>query len=173
MRCASWSLPASGIPDTNRLRPYDVSADGRTVAEFAGSTVLGLRRGGLVAGICRFVPAAGRIDAPGLVTGQRDQAGYRMLLTAALSRITAGQVIVESWGDGPGRVRACGQLGLMTRLAVPLDRLRRTSLTRRRLRGWPPPPVPGESGLAQRPSAHHIATLSSRIVMWECWTRPA
>ena len=84
------------------------------IAEFAGSTVLGLRRDGLIAGICRIIPATGHIDAPGLVAGQRDEAGYRLLLTAALSRITAGQVIVESWGDGPGRVLICEQLGLRT-----------------------------------------------------------
>lgn len=84
------------------------------IAEFAGSTVLGLRHHGLISGICRIFPAAGRIDAPGLVAGQRDQAGYRLLLTAALARITTGPVTVESWGDGPGRVQVCEELGLTT-----------------------------------------------------------
>jgi hypothetical protein len=84
------------------------------IAEFAGSTVLGLRRDGLIAGICRVIPATGSIDAPGLLAGQRDQGGYRMLLTAALSRIPAERVTVESWGDGPGRVQVCEQLGLTT-----------------------------------------------------------
>ena len=55
-----------------------------------------------------------QIDAPGLLTGQRDQAAYRLLLTAALSRVPAGRVTVESWGDGPERVQACEELGLTT-----------------------------------------------------------
>ena len=84
------------------------------VAELAGSRLLGLRRDGLIAGICRVFPAAARIDAPGLILGQRDEAGYRMLLAAGLSQITAVSATVESWGDGPDRVRACGQVGLAT-----------------------------------------------------------
>ena len=83
-------------------------------AGFAGSTVLGLRRGGLIAGICRVFPVTGHIDAPGLILSHRDVAGYRVLLSAGLSRIAADQATVESWGDGPDRVRACGQLGLAT-----------------------------------------------------------
>jgi hypothetical protein len=84
------------------------------IAEFAGTKILGLRRDGLVAGVCRINPAAGYVDAPGLVAGQRNQAGYETLLTAALSRITAEQLTVESWGDGPERVQVCQQLGLTT-----------------------------------------------------------
>lgn len=84
------------------------------IAELAGSSVLSLRHDGLITGICRVFPDTGRIDAPGLVAGQGDQAGYRALLTAGLSLITTGQAIVESWGDGPGRVHACEQLGLRT-----------------------------------------------------------
>lgn len=75
--------------------------------------MLGLWRGGLIAGICRIFPAAGRIDAPGLLAGQRDEAGYRALLSAGLSWVP-GQVTVESWGDGPDRVLTCEQLGLTT-----------------------------------------------------------
>ena len=84
------------------------------IPEFAGTTVLGLRRGGLIAGICRMIQATGQIDAPGLLAGQRDQVGYRLLLTAALSRVPLGPVTVESWGDGPDRVQACEELGLTT-----------------------------------------------------------
>jgi hypothetical protein len=80
--------------------------------EFAESTVLGLRRDGSIVGICRIVPADAQIDAPGLLAGQRDRAGYRLLLTAALSQIPAGAVTVESWGDGPERVQVCAELGL-------------------------------------------------------------
>ena len=84
------------------------------IPEFAGTTVLGLRRGGLIAGICRMIQATGQIDAPGLLAGQRDQGGYRLLLTAALSRVPVGPVTVESWGDGRERVQACEELGLTT-----------------------------------------------------------
>jgi hypothetical protein len=83
------------------------------VEELAGSTALGLRRAGLIVGICRIVPSAAQIDAPGLLAGQRDRAGYRLLLAAALSRVHVGQVIVESWGDGPERVQVCEELGLV------------------------------------------------------------
>jgi hypothetical protein len=82
------------------------------IEEFNGSIALGLWRGGSIVGICRIVPADAQIDAPGLLPGQRDQAGYRLLLTAALSRVPGGQVTVESWGDGPERVQVCAQLGL-------------------------------------------------------------
>lgn len=84
------------------------------IPEFAGTTVLGLRRGGVIAGICRMIQATGQIDAPGLLAGQRDQGGYRLLLTAALSRVPLGPVTVESWGDGRERVQACEELGLTT-----------------------------------------------------------
>jgi hypothetical protein len=84
------------------------------IPEFDGTTVLGLRRGGLIAGICRMIQATGQIDAPGLLAGQRDQGGYRLLLTAALSRVPVGPVTVESWGDGRERVQACEELGLTT-----------------------------------------------------------
>jgi hypothetical protein len=90
------------------------SPDKWPIEEFAGSTVLGLRRDGRIAGICRIIPLAGQIDAPGLLPGQRDQAGYRVLLAAALSRVPAGPVTVDSWGDGPERVQACEELGLTT-----------------------------------------------------------
>lgn len=82
--------------------------------EFEGTTVLGLRRDGRIAGICRMIKETGQIDAPGLLTGQRDQGGYRLLLAAALSRAAAGPVTMESWGDGPERVQACEELGLVT-----------------------------------------------------------
>jgi hypothetical protein len=82
--------------------------------EFTGTKVLGLRRGGLIAGICRMIPATGQIDAPGLLEGQRDQSGYRLLLTGALSLVPAGQVTVDSWGDGPERVQVYEELGLTT-----------------------------------------------------------
>ena len=88
--------------------------DAWPVDDLAGSTVLSLRRDELITGICRIFPATGHIDGPGLIGGQSDETGYRVLLSAALSRITAGQAIVESWGDGPGRVSACEQLGLTT-----------------------------------------------------------
>jgi hypothetical protein len=84
------------------------------IEEFAGSTALGLRRDGLIVGICRIVPSAAQIDAPGLLAGQRDQAGYGLLLTAALSQVPAGEVTVESWGEGPERVQVCEELGLIT-----------------------------------------------------------
>ena len=90
------------------------SPDKWPIEEFAGSTVLGLRRDGLIVGICRIVPSAGQIDAPGLVVGQRDQVGYKLLLTAALSRVPVREVTVDSWGDGPERVKVCGELGLTT-----------------------------------------------------------
>jgi hypothetical protein len=89
------------------------------VPELAGHLVLGLRRDGLLAGICRLDPAAGLIDAPGLIPGQRDVAGYRELLAAALARITSGQATVESWGDEPDRVGACAELGLATAEYTP------------------------------------------------------
>jgi hypothetical protein len=82
--------------------------------EFADTIALGLRRGGLIAGICRMIPATSQIDAPGLLAGQRDQSGYRLLLTAALSRVPAGPVTVDSWGDGPDRVHVSAELGLTT-----------------------------------------------------------
>jgi len=82
--------------------------------EFAGTMVLGLRRDGLVAGICRMIPATGQIDAPGLLAGQRDQSGYRLLLTAALALVPVGPVTLDSWGDGPERVQVCEELGLTT-----------------------------------------------------------
>ena len=84
------------------------------IPEFADTMVLGLRRGGVIAGICRMIQETGQIDAPGLIAGERDQSGYRLLLAAALSRVPAGPVTVESWGDGPDRVRACEELGLTT-----------------------------------------------------------
>lgn len=84
------------------------------IEEFAGSTVLGLRRDGRIVGICRIVPSDGQIDSPGLLPGQRDQVGYRLLLTGALSRVPVGEVTVDSWGDGPERVKVCGELGLTT-----------------------------------------------------------
>jgi len=84
------------------------------IPEFADTTVLGLRRLELIAGICRIVPATGQIDAPGLLLGQRDRAGYRLLLLAALSRPPVGQVMVESWGDARDRVEICEELGLTT-----------------------------------------------------------
>ena len=90
------------------------SPDKWPIEEFAGSTVLGLRRDGLIVGICRIDPSAGQIDAPGLLLGQRDQAGYRLLLTAALYRVPGGEVSVQSWGDGPERVQVCEELGLIT-----------------------------------------------------------
>jgi hypothetical protein len=90
------------------------SPDKWPIDEFAGSTVLGLRRDGRIVGICRIVPADGQIDAPGLLPGQRDQVGYRLLLTAALSRVPVGEVTVDSWGDGPERVKVCEELGLTT-----------------------------------------------------------
>jgi hypothetical protein len=82
--------------------------------EFEGTTVLGLRRGGRIAGICRMIKETGQIDAPGLLAGERDRSGYWLLLAAALSRAQAGPVTVESWGDGPERVQACEELGLVT-----------------------------------------------------------
>ncbi len=84
------------------------------IDEFAGTTALGLRSGGRVVGICRIGPAAGYIDAPGLVQGNRDETGYRTLLAAALAAAGTEEVIVESWGDGPDRVRVCTELGLRT-----------------------------------------------------------
>jgi hypothetical protein len=84
------------------------------IEEFAGSTVLGLHRGGRIVGICRIVPSAAQIDAPGLLAGQRERADYALLLTAALSRVPVGPVTVESWGDGPERVQVCEELGLIT-----------------------------------------------------------
>ena len=84
------------------------------VDEFAGTTALGLRAGGRIVGICRIGPAAGYIDAPGLVPGHRDPTGYRMLLSAALATAGTGQVTVESWGDEPDRVTVCTELGLAT-----------------------------------------------------------
>ena len=65
-------------------------------------------------GICRVTPRARHFDAPGLITGHGGETGYRALLAAGLSQIAAGQVTVESWGDGPDRVHACEQLGLAT-----------------------------------------------------------
>jgi hypothetical protein len=47
------------------------------IDEFAGTTALGLRSAGRIVGICRIGPVAGYIDAPGLVPGHRDVAGYR------------------------------------------------------------------------------------------------
>lgn len=116
------------------------------VAELAGSRLLGLRRDGLIAGICRVFPAAGCIDAPGLIAGQDDQAGYQMLLAAALSQITAGLVTVESWGDGPDRVRSCERLGLATVEYCPGWELDLSGHHRR----------PG--GAAARGRAHHHPT---------------
>jgi hypothetical protein len=84
------------------------------VPELAASTVLGLRRGGVIVGVCRVTAGTGCIDAPGLIAGQEDQAGYQALLAAGLARIAGRQVTVESWGDGPDRVRACSELGLAT-----------------------------------------------------------
>jgi hypothetical protein len=82
--------------------------------EFADTIALGLRRGGVIAGVCRMIPATSQIDAPGLLAGQEDQSGYRLLLTAALSRVPDGPVTVDSWGDGPERVQVCAELGLST-----------------------------------------------------------
>ena len=90
------------------------SPDKWPIDEFAGSRVLGLRRDGRIVGICRIDPPAGQIDAPGLLLGQRDQVGYRLLLTAALSSVPVGEVTVDSWGDGPERVQVCAELGLTT-----------------------------------------------------------
>jgi len=84
------------------------------IPEFADTTVLGLRRHERIAGICRIDRASGQIDAPGLLLGQRDQAGYRLLLLAALSRTPVERVTVESWGDAPDRVEICEELGLIT-----------------------------------------------------------
>jgi hypothetical protein len=84
------------------------------IEEFSGSTVLGLRRDGRIVGICRIIPSDGQIDAPGLLAGQRDQTGYRLLLAAALSQVPVGPVTVDSWGDGPERVQVCADLGLTT-----------------------------------------------------------
>jgi hypothetical protein len=88
--------------------------DSWPVAEVAGSVLLGLRKGVAVAGICRIGPVSGHVDAPGLIAGERDVVGYRVLLAAALSRVGAREATVESWGDGPDRVRVCGELGLKT-----------------------------------------------------------
>lgn len=82
--------------------------------ELAGSTVLGLRRAGLIAGICRITPVTGSIDAPGLLHGHRNLAGYRHLLAAGLARTAARPLTVESWGDDPDRVGICAELGLAT-----------------------------------------------------------
>jgi hypothetical protein len=90
------------------------SPDKWPIEEFADSTVLGLRRDGRIVGICRIVASDGQIDAPGLLPDQRDQSGYRLLLTAALSRVPVGEVTVDSWGDGPERVKVCEELGLAT-----------------------------------------------------------
>ena len=87
--------------------------------EFAGTTVLGLRAGGRIVGTCRLGPAAGYIDAPGLVPDQRDVTGYRTLLLAALAACGTPQVAVESWGDGPDRVSVCTELGLVTVTYTP------------------------------------------------------
>ena len=74
------------------------------------STVLGLRRGGLIAGIRRIDPG-GWPDRT-LRAWSRASAirvGYRLLLTAALSRVPVREVTVDSWGDGPERVKVCGE----------------------------------------------------------------
>jgi hypothetical protein len=88
--------------------------------ELAATTVLALRRGREITGVCRITPDAGLIDAPGLLDAPDcNQEGYRLLLAAGLARITTGQATVESWGDGPGRVRACTELGLSTAEYTP------------------------------------------------------
>jgi hypothetical protein len=80
----------------------------------AGTITLCLLRDGAIAGLCRVEPETGLIDAPGLVPAQRDVAGYRALLAAALARVRTPTATMESWGDGSERVRSAEALGLRT-----------------------------------------------------------
>jgi hypothetical protein len=85
-----------------------------------GTVALSLRRDGAIAGVCRVDPATGLIDAPGVVSAYReDLPVYEALLTAALARVNAPTVAVESWGEGPERLAVCERLGLKTAKYTP------------------------------------------------------
>jgi hypothetical protein len=84
-----------------------------------GTPLLGLRRAGRITGICRLFPAEDLIDAPGLLEPDPDAAGYALLLSAGLTQLSAAEISVYSWGDGPERVRACTELGLETAEYTP------------------------------------------------------
>jgi hypothetical protein len=80
-----------------------------------GTVTLGLRRDGVIAGVCRVDPASGLVDAPGVLPAYRaDSSAYEELLTAALALVEAPIVEVESWGEGPERLAVCERLGLTT-----------------------------------------------------------
>ena len=84
---------------------FSVSSDGRRVAE---------------ALIADPDPSSGLIDAPGVVPAYRtDLSGYEALLVAALARVDAPEVAVESWGEGPERLAVCERLGLTTAEYTP------------------------------------------------------
>ena len=86
----------------------------------AGTVTLCLRRHGETAGVCRVDPAAGLIDAPGVLPAYRgDLSGYEALLRAAAALVDAPKVAVESWGEGPERVAVCARLGLTTAEYTP------------------------------------------------------
>jgi hypothetical protein len=85
-----------------------------------GTVTLGLRRDGVIAGVCRVDPAGGLIDAPGVVPASRaDLSGYEALLVGALALVEAPAVAVESWGEGPDRLAVCERLGLKTAEYTP------------------------------------------------------
>jgi hypothetical protein len=87
------------------------------VPGLAGTPVLALHDGERITGICRLFPAEDTIDAPGLVEGGSE--GYGLLLAAGLTQLSAAEVTVLSWGDGPRRVQACEELGLTTQEYTP------------------------------------------------------
>lgn len=85
-----------------------------------GTVTLGLRLDGAIAGVCRVDPAAGLIDAPGVIPAYRaDLSGYEALLRAALILVDAPSAAVESWGEGPERLAVCERLGLTTAEYTP------------------------------------------------------
>ena len=83
-----------------------------------GTVTLCLRRDGVIAGVCRVDPAAGLIDAPGLLPGA-GLSGYEALIRAAAVLVDAPDVAVESWGEGPERTEVCERLGLRTAEYTP------------------------------------------------------
>jgi hypothetical protein len=76
-----------------------------------GSVVLALREQGIPVGVCRLWPDQRLVDMPGVVPRLRGAERTVRLLGAACAVLGPGSVDVDSWGESPEVLRACGELG--------------------------------------------------------------
>jgi hypothetical protein len=76
-----------------------------------GSVVLCLSEDDVPVGLCRVWPDERLVDQPGIVPERREPARTLRLLGAACALLGPGPVDVDSWGESPEVLAACGSLG--------------------------------------------------------------